>query len=143
MATPEEAARRLRQLARRMRDNGNVALRVVAMAVDQTAVLSTPVDTGRARSNWRVGVGSPPTGTIAAFSPGSGGSSGAQNAQAALDAAKAVLSSDKLGDVVYVSNNVDYIMHLNDGSSPQAPAGFIQLAIQAGIAAAKKIKLTR
>ena len=34
---------------------------------------------------------------------------------------------------VFVSNNVPYILKLNDGHSQQAPAGFIQTAIHKAV----------
>ena len=54
----------LRQFGRKIRVTGNVVeenggklLRSVALAVDAAVVLATPVDTGRARSNWQVEIG--------------------------------------------------------------------------------------
>lgn len=34
---------------------------------------------------------------------------------------------------ITISNNVDYIVKLNEGSSQQAPSGFVQAAIEKGI----------
>ena len=39
------------------------------------------------------------------------------------------------GDI-FIDNNVVYITDLNAGSSPQAPAGFVEVAILSGIAGA-------
>lgn len=116
-------------------------MRRVALAVDQAIVLATPVDTGRARSNWLVTVGSPSGRTREPYAPGERLGRGEQaNAAGALDQArKAVATHSNLRDI-WVVNNVDYIGKLNAGSSRQAPPNFVRLGISAGIAEAKRIR---
>jgi hypothetical protein len=119
--------------------NVDAGWRATALAIDQAVVTSTPVDTGRARSNWRAGVGANPGGVVPAASPGVGGSTAAESASQAIDDATAVIGGAD-GDIIYISNNLPYIQALNDGSSAQAPAGFVELAVQAGQEAVKRIK---
>ena len=103
------------------------------MALDMVANLrkpgsegGTPVDTGWARANWLTQVGSPATGTV--------GSRESVNDTAA-QARVAGLASYKLSaGPVFITNNVDYILSLNDGTSNQAPSGFVQAAITAAVA---------
>lgn len=109
------------------------------LAIDQVLVTSTPVDTGRARSNWVVGTG-PSTRAIDAYAPGEGGSTAGENAQAALRQARAFLDSTD-ATTIYISNDLDYIEYLNQGTSAQAPAGFIEEAVQAGIDAVHNSKV--
>ncbi len=40
-----------------------------------------------------------------------------------------ILAGKYRGGRLFLSNNVPYISRLNDGSSGQAPAGFVQAAI--------------
>jgi bacteriophage HK97-gp10 putative tail-component len=115
------------------------ALKETVMVIDQAVVLATPVDTGRARSNWIVGTG-PSTEAIDAYAPGKKGSSGGANADAALQQAQDFLSATDVS-VIYISNNLSYIQYLNEGSSAQAPAGFIEVAVQAGIDHVKTLKV--
>lgn len=42
----------------------------------------------------------------------------------------------KVGDTIFIRNNAPYITRLNEGSSPQAEAGFVQNAIRDGFNAA-------
>jgi hypothetical protein len=109
-------------------NSGNL-VRKVAVAVDRVVVFSTPVDTGRARSNWQVELDAPAEGTVEPFAAGSDGSTGADNAQAAVSAARETIAQHKNGQAIHITNNLPYIGKLNDGSSAQAPAGFVQESI--------------
>ncbi len=109
--------------------NGNAIKRKAALAVDATVVLATPVDTGRARSNWQVNLNSAADGSIEPYAPGKSGSTAGTNAQAALDQGKQVIGTAQPTQAIHITNNLPYIGRLNDGSSAQAPAGFVQTAI--------------
>jgi len=113
--------------------NADALTRRVALAVDSAVVLATPVDTGQARSNWQVSLGSPQTGTIPPYSPGQGGSSAGANAQAAIDQGNRVIASRTAGVDIHITNNLDYIDELNNGKSLQAPAGFVEEAVLVGV----------
>lgn len=110
----------------------NFALRVVSDAdaftkkvtgeVLQRVIIATPVDTGQARGNWRVSVGSPETSVIEATD---------RSGQGAISKGLATIQSGGgIGKVVYISNNLRYISKLNSGWSMQAPANFVELSLQ-------------
>lgn len=144
MASLAEFTRRMAKRAKEIEEGATRVVRTVALAADQAVVLGTPVDTGRARSNWLASVGAPRRDTIEPYSPGSGlGTSEGGNAQGAI--AQAVLATATLqpGQSVFIANNLPYIGALNDGSSLQAPAGFVEAAVQAGVLAASKARLMR
>lgn len=94
----------------------------VVILVDQALVLATPVDTGRARANWTPTIGTPST----EYKKGSYDKSGSN----AISEATNLTKSLKPGDDFYISNNAPYIGALNDGHSKQAPAGFVEKAVQ-------------
>jgi hypothetical protein len=109
--------------------------RQVALLADQTVVLATPVDTGRARSNWIVQLDTAPRRTIDPYVPGDTGSTAAANVSEALAQGSSEISrydGDKNVAIV-ISNNLPYIGRLNDGYSRQAPSGFVERAIQAAV----------
>lgn len=114
-------------------------MRRTALIIDQALVLATPVDKGVARSNWLVSLGASRGDVISAYSRGSklGISEGA-NAQGAIQHALSVVGNHKVGQDIYITNNVHYIETLNAGYSGQAPANFVALAIQAGIEAIRR-----
>jgi hypothetical protein len=134
MASLGEFAHRIRLRGRDVEKGVNRIVRTVALVVDREVVLGTPVDTGRARSNWIASLGSAVTDVRDPYSPGNKlGIGESNNAEAAMSQAKTIISTRKSGTDVYISNNVDYIGLLNDGSSAQAPAGFVQSAIKRGV----------
>ena len=130
-------------LAQRFEGNADKMVRKAALAVDQTVVLATPVDTGRARSNWIVQLGAPAESVIEAYAPGFFGSTGAENAQAAIDQGSAEISGYRggQGTEIHITNNLPYIGDLNDGWSAQAAANFVQTAIQTAAEAVTGTKL--
>ena len=109
---------------------------VVALSVNISAELieRTPVDTGWARANWVPRAGKPFRGGSQQISKEereakSRGRAGVQeNSIASLTATYKLQQGP-----VFNSNNVPYIQVLNNGSSDQAPSGFIQQGIKAGV----------
>jgi len=114
-------------------------MKKAALAVDQTVVMATPVDTGRARSNWIVSLGSPSGETRDPYAPLPQGQDPSKlgesgNAQGAISHAKEVVAFHKEGPIC-VTNNLPYIERLNEGYSSQAGAMFVEEAVQAGVQA--------
>ena len=86
----------------------------------------TPRDTGWASVNWIPKAGVPFSGTAGTRAAAELGSlsSGPQ------EAGVVALSNYRVRQGrLYVTNNVPYIIKLNEGSSAKAPAGFVQNAI--------------
>lgn len=121
----------MRVTGRVVEDNTAKLVRKVALAVDAELVLSTPVDTGRARSNWQAEINTPATGEAEPVPP-----------QQAIDDATRVIAESKPGDAIHITNNLPYIGRLNEGWSAQAPEGFVETAILHGAAQVKGAKLT-
>lgn len=117
----------------------NKTVRLTALAVYGQVVKLTPVDTGRARGNWWVGLNVVPS---TAF-PAETKAEGASLQRAALADAQQQIDAYKNDHILYVSNNLPYIRKLNEGSSMQAPANFVESASQVGARKAKEIAKTR
>lgn len=142
--TMQGFSKRIREIAVGVEANSGKMVRKTVITVASAVALRTPVDTGRARANWRTQVGSALTAQAGAFPQGTKGSTGAAAAaQATAEAVNAMQGPVKSGVPVFISNNLPYIGRLNDGSSTQAPAGFIQSAIDAGIRAIHKSRLVK
>ncbi len=114
-------------------------MKKAALAVDQTVVMATPVDTGRARSNWIVSLGEPVDVIRRPYAPLPEGQDPSKigetgNAQGAINQAKAEIERHKTG-AICVTNNLPYIGRLNEGHSSQAGAMFVEEAVQAGVQA--------
>lgn len=113
----------------------------VATTILGDLVVVTPVDTSAAISNWQVGIGAPVTNPIDPYFPGTQGSTYTVSGQEALDAGKSKMQTKTPGQPIYISNVLSYIVGLNQGSSGQAPAGFVERAALIGAVMISKIKL--
>lgn len=107
---------------------------VTKITLDCTANLieTTPIDTGWARSNWVPSVGDGTGPAQPASKPGPAEVAGAQGQQQAGLASVLAGYRISLGRVT-IANGVPYIQRLNDGHSQQAPAGFVQRAIEKAV----------
>lgn len=124
-----EFSRRSTVLGRIVTEGADALTRKVALAADQAIVSGTPVDTGRARSNWIVALDGPSSAVIDAYTPGEAGSTAGSNTHAALDQGAGVIRNYRMGQEIHITNNLPYIQRLNDGYSAQAPANFVEQAV--------------
>lgn len=98
------------------------AVTMLVLEIDANLRETTPVDTGHARANWVPSIGEPNASEVA-------------TGDGAHDSGLAQLVSYKLGDgPAFESNNAPYIQRLNAGSSTQAPALFIEAAVDKAVA---------
>lgn len=131
----EEFAVRMRLRASGLGKQAELAVRRAAVAADQAVVLGTPVDTGRARSNWLTTIGAPSSASTTNTDPSGAG---------ALGQGRAIIEGWKLGMApIFITNNVVYIMRLEQGWSAQAPEGMTRAAIRAAREELKKVRLLR
>jgi hypothetical protein len=108
-----------------------IALDITANLVRAPSEGGTPVDTGWARANWIPRIGEPVSGPVGTREQAEAGNvnTAEQGAGVVSVAATYKLEQGK----VYVSNAVPYIVNLNEGSSRQAPAGFIQANVEKAV----------
>jgi hypothetical protein len=133
---PEQFAKRMGYRAEQVIANAERAVKRAAVAADTTAVLKTPVDTGRARANWVASVSTADTSGPYETEDKAGGSTIARN-QATIKGWK------RKQGAIYLTNSLPYIQRLDDGYSAQAPNGMSKAAIQAAQAQLTNFKLLR
>lgn len=121
--------KRMDALAKKAEQGAKSITQRAAWAATKTLVMLTPIDTGQAKSNWIVALGTPETEPRAAFTPGKKGSTSGENVLMALAAALSIISRYQQGEI-YLTNNLKYIMRLNRGWSSQAPAGFVEAGVE-------------
>lgn len=134
MADLKTFAKRIRKIGSDIEFNVSATMRKTAVVANQTVILSTPVDTGRARGNWFASVGFPITEETEEVDKSGSGIISANNSK---------ISRQKLGETIYLSNNLSYIQKLNEGSSSQAPENFVGLAVKAAVNFIKRSKVVR
>ncbi len=142
MATLRQLARRLEKLANKIDKSASNLAVEVASAIEANLLVNTPVDTSQALSNWTVTLDQPSDKFVGPKFPGSKGSTFNASVAFTLHEAKEVLKKKKPGQTIYIANNAPYIRKLNNGSSKQVPAGFVERAALIGRRVVKKgIKL--
>lgn len=121
----------MRKVAQDVEPAVDDTLRKVALVANQTLVVATPVDTGRARANWQVSINAEVDAEL-----------DSTDAHGAITRNEGVIKGYRGGEIL-IQNNVPYIGALNNGSSAQAPAGFVEKAIQAAARAVSRAKVVR
>lgn len=108
-----------------------------AKAIFDELVTTTPYRSGMAISNWQVRLGTASAPIVQAYSPFGGAEA---NAAVARSLAYRTIEQFKMGRgiTIEIFNTAPYIRALNAGSSTQAPAGFIQQAVERGRAVARQ-----
>lgn len=102
----------------------DLVVRKVTLDLANSLIKLSPVDTGRFRGNWMIGVGSPNTVTIEAVDRD--GSTSMARIERVTD------TRVKAGGVVYITNSLPYARRLEYGWSQQAPSppGIVRLTVQ-------------
>lgn len=112
--------RDIKRFADKAKGNANEASRKIALDLFSSIIESTPVDTGRAKGNWRTSTGAPEYEAIERLDP-----TGQQAKQ------EVTLTVDGLeGDwSAFMTNNLPYAEPLERGWSNQAPAGMVRINV--------------
>jgi len=113
----------------------------VANEVLKSLVTTTPVDTSKALSNWRVSVkGRRTTKSISAHIKGFAGSTRAASAAIAISTGSGVIASREAKKTIHITNNLPYIEGLDNGTISLQPSGFVAKALIIGNAEARAFK---
>ena len=109
------------QFAVNVRESIEPTQKRVAVDLTRNLVLNTPVDTGRARANWIVTVGKPSNRTLQITDK---------------TGSKTVAKAEKInipaeGDLIFISNNLPYIVYLDKGTDKMAPFNIVQRSLKA------------
>ena len=101
-------------------DNALKLLQIFSAEMVKEIARDTPVDTGRATANWKVGLNKEPS--------ANNDKDKTPSAAPTVKKAEKVLSGLKDGDIVYIKNSVKggYIIKLEHGGSRQAPTGMFR-----------------
>lgn len=143
MSSGETFIKQINSFFAGVEEKENKFLRQLSSALQLEIIKGTPVDTGFARANWFATIsGATPGEPEMVSNPNYGGTtkSGMKDdrkeipsvatMQAETQALSAVeLSRAKIGDIVHLANNCEYIEALEYGHSQQAPEGMVRIAI--------------
>lgn len=104
-------------------DSDKMAKRV-GLKILRILTIVSPVDTGRFKANWRVGIASPETRPTGKRDKGGGNT---------FNEGATKIKQAKRGTTLFISNNLPYARRLNEGWSQQAPANFVEQAIKKSV----------
>jgi hypothetical protein len=116
------------RIINKAKENGAAVARKVALELQAKVIEKSPVDTGMLRANWNVSLNLMDT---AEYSSDISGST-------AIARGVGELFSFKVGDSIYITNNLPYVANLefglygdgektSGGYSKQAPQGFVRI----------------
>jgi hypothetical protein len=120
-------------------ENIFAGIREAALVTDQVVVLTTPVDSGYARSRWTVSIGDPIAAEIGVQKRIEVGEE-LGTSIAFLQAGSEIKKWKGVGSI-FISNPLEYVIYLDQGSSVQAPSGMTDDAVNAGQAVLREIRM--
>jgi hypothetical protein len=97
----------------------DLAIKKVSFDLLGMIVQGTPVDTGRARGGWQVGINEEPSGDTPLDRSGN----------LTMARGEAQILSASIGDSINIVNRVPYIEALERGHSQQAPRGMVYINV--------------
>lgn len=156
MNTLNDLADYVDALARRVPVAANEAKQQVTSTILTDLATITPADVGTAISNWQVSTEAPNLANLPAHSPSPKGrfKNGSwqhavdplvtiqNNAPATIEIAQPIIDGATPSQPLFISNGLPYIEVLNDGSSSQAPAGFVDRALILARSVIDKFKIS-
>lgn len=103
--------------------NMETIMKRVAFELFRNIVNRTPVDTGRARANWQLGIDKMPTSVVDGnYDDMAGMYQSFVRAKSAIFQVNGVKS-------IFIINNLEYIIPLEYGTSKQAPQGMVRITV--------------
>src|SRR5215207_9240119 len=108
------------RFAEKAAERAEAIVRKVALDLFSRIVHRTPVDTGRARANWQLAIGSVPSGTLELDD---------KAGTATVSRAFAAAQGWRPGERILLVNNLPYIIPLEYGHSSQAPSGMARVSV--------------
>lgn len=119
--------RNLKNLAEKVGDNYELAMKKGILDLYARIAQYTPADTGRARASWQVDVNLNKSSESESFDESSVDKN--KRGMSIVDMNAEEFSSNYYGGTAYIFNNLEYILALEDGHSDQAPIGMTKLAL--------------
>lgn len=112
----------IRKFAEKTNLSMDIIVRKVTIDLARGVIGRSPVDTGRFKGNWMLGVGSVNTLTLPDITDKDGGDT--------LEKIGQALDSVRAGQTLYLTNSLPYAIPLEYGHSGQAPNGMVRLTVR-------------
>jgi hypothetical protein len=106
------------EFVKKVKAREDLVVRKLGLDILSSVVRMSPVDTGRFRGNWQVGLNAPVAGQLARLD---------KSGAVTIAAGNQILSHASAGGVIYLNNNLPYAQRLEYGWSKQAPSGMVRI----------------
>lgn len=103
---------------RNINKKSDMAIRAIGLQLFGAIIKDTPVDTGRLRGNWQTTIGQPASGSFPDSKDKNGSVAGASM--------RARIAQYKVGQKLFLTNNLPYAQAIEDGHSKQRPYGMVK-----------------
>lgn len=120
MSTTLSLGDQIREFARLVERRVDYVHRSIGMQLFTAVVMDTPIETGLARGSWWPSSGMPIMGGAQRID---------KTGATVLRDIEATLRNAKFTDVLFMMNNVEYIVPLEYGSSSQSPNGMVRINV--------------
>jgi len=101
-------------------EQADMIRRKIILEVLRGVVKRTPVDSGRARGNWQASISKPISREVDRKD---------KTGSSTVSEESGTVQSSSPDDTLYLTNNVPYILILEDGRSNQAPNGMLKVTL--------------
>ena len=102
-----------KKLAKKVKYSGSAFVRKVVLDGMRQLIRQSPVDTGRFKANWNASISDISEGTT-------------ESTKSNFSKQSEGISAYKLGQTIFLHNNLQYAIPLEYGTSEQAPKGWIR-----------------
>lgn len=134
-------ARQLQVFEKEIKVRVNIYKIKYAQAIMFNLIMTTPVDTSAALSNWIANLNSEKGILISPHSVGRDGSTESVSSIMAYSLGNAIIQRAKVGEIIYITNSIDYLKLLNSGWSTQAEPNYIENAVNDAKAQMLRVKI--
>lgn len=114
-------ADQLKALSERTKVKLETVVRKTIIDLQGGVVLRSPVDTGRFKSNWMVGIGAKSSDTVTTED---------KTGAVSLARVEPAMGAWKPGQSIWLTNSLPYASRIEYGWSDQAPGGVVRLTVQ-------------
>ena len=102
-----------KKVAKQVNNSASKFIRKIALDGMRQLIRQSPLDTGRFKANWSTSINNMDLGTT-------------ESTTAAFSSQSQAIRYYKLGQTMFLHNNLEYAMPLEYGTSKQAPRGWVR-----------------
>lgn len=124
-ASNDKFTRDLQAIIKAAQGKAELAVKKIALETAKSLIQKSPVDEGRFVANWNLSINGIDPSTDTKHDEDNPD----RNRQIAIDRTSKPISQYRLGDRIYITNNLEYAQLLEYGYSKKAPQGMVRITL--------------